>query len=316
MTIRYEAELQELRRAGVIDDATAARAMALDRGTVFSVFEELRVALYVAVALITTGIGILIKENLDRIGPVAVVVTLAVIAALCYLNAIRLCLRGASRSLGGDYILLLGALILSTDVAYGESQFHWLGGSWSWHLLILAGVHAVTAYALNSRLVLSVALTSLAGWFGVAHNTLDAPGIFGELRQLGGRALLCAAVITVVRWLHTRSVARRDFTEVFDHFATNLAFWGALAWCGDPLLRWVGVPLLTALAAVSILKGLRRRQEIFVVYGILYAAMGYSKVVHQLIQAALGSSIIVLLIVLGAATLLWKLHGRLKESAL
>src|SRR5205807_1865941 len=158
--------------------------------------------------------------------PIAIVSLLALIAAICYATAIRVRLRGESRSLGGDYILLLGALILSTDVAYGESQFHWLGGSGSWHLLILAVVHAVTAYALNSRLVLSVALTSLAGWFGAEHNTADALGIFGELPQLGGRALLCAAAIMIIRGLHTRSAVPRDFAEVFDHFAANLAFWG------------------------------------------------------------------------------------------
>ena len=96
MSICYEAELHELNWAGVIDAAVASRAIALDRGAAFSVFAELRIGLYGAVALITTGIGILIKQNLDRIGPIAIMSAIAAAAALCYASALRVHLRAAS----------------------------------------------------------------------------------------------------------------------------------------------------------------------------------------------------------------------------
>src|SRR5438105_4617427 len=159
-----ERELRELHAAGLIDEPTTLRAVALDRGSIFTLFEELRIALYGAVALITTGLGILLKENLERIGPITVICVLALAAAACYACAIRTHLRARTRSIGGDYILLLGTLILSADLSYGEFQFHWLGSNWSRHLLLLAALHAATAYVFDSRLVLSVALTSLAGW--------------------------------------------------------------------------------------------------------------------------------------------------------
>src|SRR5271168_503804 len=165
-----EPEYLELHADGEIDAAAASWAVALERGTVFSVFQELRVALYAAVAAITSGISILLAKNLGRIGPLTVILALALVAAACYGTAFRTQRRGEVRSLGGDYLLLLGALILSADVGYGESQFHWLGSHWSWQLLILAALHAATAYLLDSRLVLSASLASLAGWFGVEAN--------------------------------------------------------------------------------------------------------------------------------------------------
>jgi hypothetical protein len=314
VTIRYEAELRELHRTGVIDAATLSRAVALDRGAIFSVFEELRLGLYGAVALITTGIGILIKQNLDRIGPLAIIGGLAFVAALCYASAVRVRMRGESRSLGGDYVLLLGALILSADVAYAESQFHWLGVNWSWHLLILAVVHGAIAYVLNSRLVLSVALTSLVAWFGVEHNAIDVLSLNDKPGNFGWRALLCAAIVLIVRLLHARSGSIAKFAQVYEHFTANLALWGALAWCSTNGMALFGVLVVTVFAIVSILKGLRDRQEMFIVYGVGYAALGYCMAVGRRIDDALTASVAILLIALSAAALLWHLHGHLKET--
>jgi hypothetical protein len=314
VSIRYEPELHELNRAGVIDDAAASRAIALDRGAAFSVFAELRVGLYGAVALITTGVGILIKQNLDRIGPITIIGAIAAAAALCYASALRAHLR-ANRSMVDDYILLLGALLLSADVAYAESQFHWLDASWSSHLLTLAIIHGITAYLLDSRLVLSVALASLAGWFGLERNAIDVLGFHGQPRGLGWRMLACSVTVLGARLAHERWNSRRAFQDVFEHFAANLAFWAALAWCSDEAMRFIGMLLLTALATASAFRGLRARQEMFVVYGVGYAAIGYCIVAAALIRGALPTSIVLLLIAVSAAVLLWHLRSRMKEPA-
>src|SRR5215472_18878546 len=154
-----EAELRELQSRGALDAATASRALALESRSLFSVFQELRAALYAAVALVVSGVGILIKEHLDRIGPLTLILALALAAAACYVPALRAKSRGTAPATVAEYVLLLGALIVSADVGYAESQFHWLGANWSRHLLVLTAFHAFTAYALQSRLVLSVALT-------------------------------------------------------------------------------------------------------------------------------------------------------------
>jgi uncharacterized membrane protein len=116
-----EIECQELKKAGVITEPVAAQAAALESGTIFSVFEELRFALYAAVAAITAGIGLLVKDNLDRIGPVALIVVLALASLGCYATALRTRSQGQERSIGGDYLLLLGALIVSAERTGGWS---------------------------------------------------------------------------------------------------------------------------------------------------------------------------------------------------
>jgi hypothetical protein len=309
-----EPECRELAAAGVIDAPTAERAIALESGTLFSVAVELRFALYASVAAIASGVGLLVKNNLDRIGPVALSLALAVVAAACYAHAIRARLGGRPRSLGGDYVLLLGALILSADVGYAETQFHWLGDHWSWHLLILAAFHASCAYLFDSRLLLSVALSSLAGWFGIEarlHNLIEGEALSA---RSGFHALGCAALIAAAREVHQRLAAPRAFEDVYEQFALNIAFWGALALAFMDGTRLVGLGVLGLLATLSIRRGLANREESLVVYGVAYPTFGLCVVLDQLLHDTLATAVLDLGVIVAAALLLWSLHRRLHDA--
>jgi len=235
-----------------------ARLIAEERREIFSLFAELRSASYLAVALITTGVGMIIKENAERIGPMTIIAALLLAAGGCYWFA----LRKKDRTIVGDYVLLLGALLVSAAVGYAESQFHLLGENWSRHLLLLALLHGATAYFFDSRLVLSAALTSLAAWFGV-ERTLDLTVSFGL------KAMLCAIAVMICRLANRH----RPFDEVYEHFAAILAIAAGLAWAFDSEWRYLGVLVILVIAAILIARGLRIGSEAFVVYAVLAATI-------------------------------------------
>lgn len=308
-----EPELRTLRAEGIIDDATAFSTLALDRGEVFSLHLELRAALYAGVVLVIAGVSILLARNLDRMGPLAILLLIALAAAACSVPAIRAKLAGRALAVADEYLLLLAVLLASAALAYAESQFALLGPWWSWHLLLLAVVHAAIAYAFASPLVLAASLTSLAGWFGAGGTLGDVLHFSHSTPSLGARALACAALIA--SWRHADRRARPDtsFSEVFDHFAANLAFWGALAWC----LEWpwlaAGLPLLAVLAYASLRRGLATGREAFLVYGIVYAAIGICAVAVPRLHGMTASFGLVLIVVCVAASTLWQLRRRLRE---
>jgi len=310
-----EPELRTLHAAGTIDDATASRALALDRREVFSLHHELRATLYVGVLLVMAGVGIILARNLERIGPLTVVLAIALAAAACAVPAMRAKAAGRPLTVAGDYLLLLAALLVSADLAYAERQFTLLGPWWSWHLLLLAVVHAAIAYAFASPLVLAASLTALAGWFGVGGTLGDVLFFSASTPALGARALLCAAVIAAWRHADRRARPGTTFSDVFDHFAANLAFWGAIAWCAEWPWLAAGLPLLAALAWASIRHGLDTGRESFLVYGIVYAAIGLCAAVAPRFDDTTASLGFVLIVVCTAAAALWQLRRRLRESA-
>jgi hypothetical protein len=310
-----EPELRTLHAEGTIDDATASRALALDRREVFSLHHELRATLYVGVLLIMAGVGIILARNLERIGPLTVVLAIALAAAACAVPAMRAKAAGRPLTVAGDYLLLLAALLVSADLAYAERQFTLLGPLWSWHLLLLAVVHAAIAYAFASPLVLAASLTALVGWFGVGGTLGDVLFFSASTPALGARALLCAAVIAAWRHADRRARPGTSFSGVFDHFAANLAFWGAIAWCIEWPWLAAGLPLLAALAWASVRHGLDTGREAFLVYGIVYAAIGLSVAVAPRFNDTTTSLGFVLIVVCAAAAALWQLRRRLRESA-
>jgi hypothetical protein len=308
-----ESEIRALHAEGVIADDAAERALALDGRTVLSLHPELRATMYAGVLLVMGGVGVVLARNLERIGPVVIALALALAAVVCAVPAVRARLAGRPLSVVAEYLLLLAALLASANLAYVEIQFRWFGALWSWHLLWLAVAHAAVAYAFRSTLVLAASLASLAGWFGVG-------GTFGDVLQatysspeIGARVLACAAVIATWRTVDRRARPETTFSSVFDHFAANLAFIGAVAWCMEWPWLAAGLPLLAGLAHRSVRHGLATGRESFLVYGVLYAALGLCVAVVPLVPGMTLGMSLVLAVVAIAATALWQLRRRLRE---
>jgi hypothetical protein len=309
------AELHGLNTEGVAE-AARLRALRLEQREVFSVRRELMVALYVAVATLVAGVGLLVKANLDRIGPVALLSGIFAAAALCYAIALRARRAGRERSLGEDYVLLLGALLASAAVGYAEVQFKLFGSGWSRHLLLLAIWHLASAYFFGSRLVLAVALTAFAGWVGVEARlgTVLDP-LYPRFGGFGFRSLTCAMAFYLGSRFHLAgSTTATGFRDVYRQFAANFGFWGALALGGDASTRWIGAATLLGLAFVIGRTGLAERRQSFVIYAVGYTTIGLVWLESLLINDYLLTSWAGLLTVIGAVVLLLNLRARLKAS--
>lgn len=183
--------VDRLREDGTLTAEQAALLGRTARGELISVRAELRLLHYGGVLAVMAGVGLLVQQNLDRIGPVAIAIGLwtAAILALAWAQHHAPPFswgESASEHLAFDYILLLGVLLTGAALAYVEVQFTPLGAHWRHHLLIAGLFAAAVAVRGDSRLVATVALTTLAAWRGVSASPLErafwATGDDGALR--------------------------------------------------------------------------------------------------------------------------------------
>src|SRR5579859_8071887 len=187
------------------------------RRETLSVYGEVRAMAWLGVMLIATGAGIFIKNHLDDIGPLTIAIAIGIVAAACYVwVAVK------KKAVLDEYVVLLGALLLSADVGFIEHQWHLLGDVWQRHFLILAIAHALAAYFFDSRAVLSLAVASFAAWLGVER-------VPNGTMEWAIRSFACAGIVALFRVANRRA----HFNAVFEHFAANLAFWGAITLACD-----------------------------------------------------------------------------------
>lgn len=270
-------ELRELQAGGIADAGAIGHAHTLETRQPFSLRRELRVALYASVLAIAGGVAVLLRANLDRIGPIALLGAILVAATTCYLLALRPRWQRREPTLAHDYLLLLAALLVSAGAGYAEWRLRVFGAGWPRHLLWLAIWHGLTAYYAGSRLVLSLALAAFAAWLGVEASAAQWLRGWQAWRGLAWRAIGCALLFVAAAALHRRRGGDVGFAEVYEQFAANLAGYATLALLFDLPTRWLGIALLLPLLLALATAGMRQRRESLVLYAIGYgtiAALG------------------------------------------
>jgi hypothetical protein len=220
----------------------------------------LRLLLYGGVLLAATGLGLFLKENHDRLGPVvlAAVVGTAILACLAYVirrapafswNATE------SPHVAVDYLLLLAMLLLAADLAYVETQFRWLGPNWAYHLLIVAILYFVAAYRFDSRAVLTLSLTSFAAWRGVEVGMpfFERVPESGEPGLVRANAIGCGLFYLAAGALSLRYRRKPHFEPVYVTGGLLLVFGGMVtgAW-DDRREAWIEWLIVLAVAAVVV----------------------------------------------------------------
>ena len=271
--------LEQWKEQGIISPEQHTLLAGLSRGEPFSLFLELNVLLYAGVLAFVAGLGWTISTWSQQLGDVLVLAILSAILAVCFWYCFSRApawtpAETPSPSLVFDYILYLGCLTWSLEIAYLENRFHLLSGEWDLYLLATAGLFFLVAYRFDNRFVLSLALSSLAGWFGltISHwpSHQDA-----EYRQY---AILYSLVVGAAGAILQRRGLKPHFLGAYLNIAANVLFWALLSGVFNREGYAVWLLALLAACGASLAWGIVRRQFAFVAYAAVYGYVGVSSI--------------------------------------
>jgi hypothetical protein len=264
---------------GVISREQHATLSGLSRGEPFSVFLELNVLLYAGILAFVAGLGWTVSTWSEQLGDVVVLTILTAMFAAslwyCFSRAPAWSAEEVpSPTLVFDYVLYLGALIWAVELAYFEKQIHLLSGQWDDYLLATAGLFFFLAYRFDNRFVLSLALSSLAGWFGLTISH------FPEHQDAAYRqySILYALIIGVAGAALQRRGLKAHFFGTYLNIAANVLFWALLSGVFNRETSLVWFVALVAACGASLGWGLARRQFSFVAYTAVYGYVGVSAI--------------------------------------
>jgi hypothetical protein len=278
--------LEQWKEQGTVTAEQSAHLTSLIRREPFSLFLELNILLYAGVLAFVAGLGWTVSTWSDKLGDVVVMTTLSALLASCTWYTFRRATAWSRDKVPTptaifDYVLCLGSLVWGLELAYLEGRFHLLSGQWDVYLLLTAALFFFLAYRFDNRFVLSLALSSLAGWFGLKISRWPPLYENGAYRY---DAVLYCAVIGAAGVLLRRLRVKPHFFGTYLNVAANVLFCAILSGVFDREASGVWVLALLAACGASLYWGLTRREFVFVVYAAVYGYVGVSSLFIRVID--------------------------------
>src|SRR5436305_5142673 len=123
--------LEQWKEGGAISPEQYTLLAGLSRGEPFSVFLELNLLLYAGILAFVGGLGWTVSTWSQQLGDILVLTILSVMLAACFWYCFSRAPAWSpsetpSPSLVFDYVLYLGSLIWSVELAYLENRFQML----------------------------------------------------------------------------------------------------------------------------------------------------------------------------------------------
>jgi len=226
---------EQLHKEGLISASSLQKVKQKAASGLFSIHWELRTILYLGILLLTGGLGILIYKNIDTIGHQVILAAIGLLCVGCFFYCERKKLPFATTKVPApnsffDYILLLGCLTLITFITYLQVQYTAFGNAYGLATFIPMVILFFCAYYFDHLGVLSMAITNMAAWMGIAVTPLN---LFNsnnfDNAEIIFAGLLLGVVLNVMAWGSKNRNIKAHFSFTYTNFGMNVLFIACLA---------------------------------------------------------------------------------------
>jgi hypothetical protein len=296
---------QELHAEGLISDESFNKIEQKRLNPLFSVHWEIKTLIFIGIALLTAGLGILVYKNIDTIGHQAVLAFIALVCIGCSVYCFKYkkpfsASKVTSPSTFFDYILLLGTVCLLIFVGYIQYEYTVFGSHYGMATFIPMLALFYIAYDFDHTGILNMAIANLAVWMGVsvtpkqllADHTFNSQTII--FTYLGFSLLLL-----FVAWLTGRCKFKTHFKFSYQHYGVHVAFISLLAgyfYNYDSSFTLLWLLGLFILAALIFSDAYAQKAFYFIVLVVLYSYIALSSLVGRLLTSGSGDSMLYLML--------------------
>jgi hypothetical protein len=226
---------QKLHREDLLSDDSMQKVQAVEKASLLSLHWELKTLLYLGVTLLSGGLGILIYQNIDTIGHQVILAVIALVSLVCFFYCRQTVApfsfgKVAAPNPFFDYVLLLGCLTMITFVAYLQYAYNVFGNRYGLATFIPMVILFVSAYSFDHIGVLSLAITNLAAWTGIAITPMRIlkDNNFDDTR-LSYMGLLLGVILLVTALITEKKNLKKHFAFTYNNFGTHLLFISGLS---------------------------------------------------------------------------------------
>lgn len=271
--------IEKLYSKGLINGSQLQSVKEYEALGIFSLHNELRFLLYLSVLLFTTGIGIVIYENIESIGHIAVLGIILILTVAGFYFCFRRS-KGFAReevvfdNPVYDYIVLLCTILSCIFIGYLQVQYEVFGYGLSSLVCSLVGFSC--AYYFDNKSALSIGITGLATFIGitVTPKTLLENEIYSN-PALSYYGLGLGTLLILWVEYSNRILLKKHFHFVFLTFAQHLT--GICCTAGLLEDYWPIFTIALIALAYYFYKASREISSTFLfVFTVLYGYIGFN----------------------------------------
>ena len=282
---------RRLHSEGLLSDESLNRLEQKQPEKLFSVHWEVRTLLYAGILLLTSGLGLLIYENIDTIGHGFVLILIASISAGCFFY----CIKNKSPFNTGkvpapnasfDYILLLGSITFVTFVGYLQFEYKVFGLHYGLATLIPMLMLFFIAYSFDHLGILSMAIVNFALWMGISvtPRSLLVNSDF-KSGTLIYTYLVFALVLLVIAYGTQYFNFKKHFKFSYQHYGIHVAYISLLAGYFHYYEYRVAIAFMLGMLMLSIIvyrDAFANKSFYFLLLMVLYSYIAVSSLVVRL----------------------------------
>ena len=226
---------EQLHSEGILSEPSLQKIKTTEAGKLFSLHWEIKTLLYLAVLLLSGGLGILVYNNIDSIGHTAVLIFIALVCAGSFYYCLKNKLSFSSNKTASpnavfDYVLLLGCLTFITFIGYLQYQYNFFGNRYGIASFIPMVVLFLSAYYFDNAGILSLGITNLAAWLGITVTPIEilkANDFNNTSIILTG--LLLGTVLIAAAFFTKQKNFKKHFEFTYSNFGMHILFISCIA---------------------------------------------------------------------------------------
>ncbi|MFH7015336.1 DUF2157 domain-containing protein [Flavobacterium sp. FlaQc-47] len=257
---------------------------------IFSLNAELKLFLYLSILLFTTGIGVLIYNNIDSIGHIAILSLLLIVIGVCFYFCFKNS-KGFSKSETAfehpvlEYLVLAANILTCIFIGYLQFQYQPFGTHYGLATLIPTAVSFFCAYYFDNKSVLTIAITGLAAYVGLSVTPQDLLNNinFYQHQTLSYSAIVLGILLILWTIYSKRIQLKTHFNIIYLTFALHIISIATISSLVEYFENGIWLLFVVVLALSS-----------YYFYKISYELKAISLYVFMIIYAYIGLNIFII----------------------
>jgi hypothetical protein len=256
---------------------------------IFSLRFELRTFLYVSILMFTSGVGILIFQNIDTIGHSIILALIFMATVACFSLSYKNAPSFAKHETKFanplyEYLILAANMLFCSFVGYLQFQYQVFGTKYGLATLIPTLVALGSGYYFDNKSVLSMGITGLAAFWGlsVTPQSLLESGL-NSFSTLSYTAIILGTAL--IGWNYYSSIIKlkTHFALVFLTFGLHLIAIASIAGLFEDLWFLFAI-VLSVLGFYFYKQSYLVSSVTLLVFTILYCYVGFNIVAFKLLD--------------------------------